>query len=108
MPATVESATSATGPSPGTSSPRRSPAGPGPPEPVERPELVVDRGGRENHAVDVTGRDDRVGDRAVDGLALHEQAPKLVFVAGERPIRPARPPPREIDVHVEEDGERSL
>ena len=98
MPITVESATSATGPSPGTSSPSRSSAA----------GLVVDAGRCEHDAVEVAARDGRVGDLAVERLA----APRRAAGTPPRPARAAgRSPrdalPRRLDVDVEQDRERA-
>ena len=96
MPSTVESATSATGPSPGTSSPSRSTA-------LER---VVDACGGEQNTVEVAAPDDRIGDLEVQRRPLVVEPPKLVLVARERAIAPTDALPRSVGIDLEKHDER--
>ena len=83
IPITVASATSATGPSPGTSSPSRSSA----------PRSWCTPAAASTTPSDVAARDDRVRGRPVERIPLRVEAAKLLLVLRER-ARAADPPPR--------------
>jgi hypothetical protein len=75
-------------------------------EQLERPELVVDPRRREDDPVGVVR--DRVGDLAVERLALAVEPAEEVLVLRERPIGLARAFPGRVDVDVDEHRERPL
>ncbi len=97
-PSTVASATSATGPSPGTRSPSRSSA----------PSLMAHTCRGQYDTVGVAARDACVRYLVVDGLPLLVEATERRLVLGERPVAAADALPRGIDVDLDQDGERSV
>jgi len=97
MPITVASATSATGPVPGTSSPSRS----------SRAQLVVDAGRSKDDAVDVSALHNSVRDVAIERLSLGVEAAELLLILREW-TSAADPLPRHLHVDIEQHGEGRL